>query len=35
VNHGMQRVSKKVGFTVSFHWVGEVMRIALNLQPDI
>jgi hypothetical protein len=31
----MQRVSKKVGFTVSFDHIGEVMRAEMKLQPGI
>ncbi|HXO97018.1 MAG TPA: GNAT family N-acetyltransferase, partial [Chthoniobacterales bacterium] len=34
-NYGMQRVSKKVGFTVSFDRVSEVMRAEIKLQPTI
>lgn len=34
-NYGMQRVSKKVGFTVSFDRVSEVMRAEMKLQPTI
>jgi acetyltransferase len=34
-NYGMQRVSKKVGFTVSFDRENEVMRAEIKLQPAI
>ena len=34
-NRGMQQVSKKVGFTVRFDRVGEVMRAEMKLQPSI
>jgi acetyltransferase len=34
-NYGMQRVSKKVGFTVSFDRENEVMRAEIKLQPII
>ena len=34
-NYGMQRVSRKVGFMVSFDRVGEVMRAEMKLQPGI
>ncbi|HET9376336.1 MAG TPA: GNAT family N-acetyltransferase, partial [Chthoniobacterales bacterium] len=34
-NYGMQRVSKKVGFTVSFDRENEVMRAEIKLQPTI
>ncbi len=34
-NYGMQRVSKKVGFTVSFDRISEVMRAEMKLQPSI
>lgn len=34
-NYGMQRVSRKVGFMVSFDRVDEVMRAEMKLQPDI
>jgi acetyltransferase len=32
-NYGMQRVSKKVGFTVSFDRETEAMRAEIRLQP--